>query len=258
MGYTVKVYKSGNTIEIVEYGKPVLFTKAEMDKSPPKGRSLEASEGDKLVNRYQTMRRARTLLRRLVQANNGQWYDNKGSPYKSVFMTLTFAENIKDFETANHEFKLFIKRLGNAVFDRLHRNNLQYVVVPEFQKRGAIHYHLIIFNMPYIKASKIEALWRNGFIKLKAIDHVTNVGAYICKYMGKDLEDERLTGKKCYFTSRGLKKPIQCNLDTRNEEDRKKLESVIQTAQAHAKEKPYQVTYDSDYYELIMYTQYNI
>ena len=40
------------------------------------------------------------------------------------------------------------------------------------------------------------------------IENVNNVGAYVCKYMGKNFEDDRLDGKKRYFSSRGLIKPI--------------------------------------------------
>ena len=33
------------------------------------------------------------------------------------------------------------------------------------------------------------------------------MGAYFCKYLGKEIEDKRLFGRKKYFCSRGLKRP---------------------------------------------------
>jgi len=255
--YNYRIIQAGSTIEIIEYGRPVLG-KVELEKTYRSGRSKDASEVEKIINRYKVMRRARTDLRRLIQANSRQWKDIHGIVYLPIFLTLTFAKNIMDFETANHEFKLFIMRLGNRIGGRTERNCLQYVVVPEFQKRGAIHYHLIIFNLPYIRQRELSDIWRNGRVHIKAIDEVDNVGAYVCKYMGKDLDDERLRGKKCYFSSRGLFKPEIMEIDTDNPGQKKMLESVLQTAQALAKKEPYKVEYPSEYFESIKYTQYTI
>ena len=44
----------------------------------------------------------------------------------------------------------------------------------------------------------------NSANKGKAVD---NVGVYLIKYMNKDLFDERLLGKKSFFTSKNLKRP---------------------------------------------------
>jgi hypothetical protein len=253
--YDFKIITTGNTIEVIQFGVPI--KQGEEIKVSSAGRSKDASEKNKLVNRYTTMRRARTELRRLVQANNRQYRNVRGSPYEPIFLTLTFAENIQDFDTANHEFKLFIMRLGYMVSGKK-ENSIKYVAVPEFQKRGAIHYHLVIFNMPYIPAKKIADIWRNGFIKVNKIDHVDNVGAYICKYLGKDLDDERLRGKKSYFTSRGLIKPTETTYNSRAPGQKEKLEAVIETAQALSKKAPYTVKYPSDHYDVITYTQYNI
>lgn len=253
--HNVKIFRSGNTIEIIEYGRPIIN---ESLRDIRKGRSSSATNEDKLLNRFKVMKRARTNLRRLIEANSYQWRNSRGRPYKPVFITLTFAENVQDFDTANHEFKLFIMRLGNLVGGRESQNCLKYVVVPEFQKRGAIHYHLIIFNMPYIPAKKIADIWRNGFIKVNSIDNVDNIGAYVCKYMGKDLDDERLRGKKSYFSSRGLLKPYEIQLDTSTHEHKKMLEQLIQTAQANAVKTPYSVTYESDYFKSITYSQYTV
>lgn len=253
--HDVKIIQSGNVIEVIQFARPIY---SGMDnKPPPTGRIRDACEEDKSKNRQVTVSRAKSDIRRLVGANSGQWKDETGKPYKPVFMTLTFAENVQDFDTANHEFKLFMLRLGNRVGDRKKQNCLKYVVVPEFQKRGAIHYHLILFNLPYIPQRELKDIWRNGSLHVKAIDSVDNVGAYISKYLRKDLGDERLKGKKCYFTSRGLLQPVKMELNTTDRQQGKMLESVVETAQALAV-REYSVVYSSDYFEAITYTQYTL
>lgn len=124
---------------------------------------------------------------------------------RSTFLTLTFKENIQDIETVNREFTLFIKRLKRY----LKNQQLKYIATWELQQRGAIHYHLVLFSVPYIKNDKLSELWGNGFIKINKIkETVTNeaVGVYITKYFVKDLE-KKANQKKAYFCSRNLIKP---------------------------------------------------
>lgn len=115
----------------------------------PGGRKNNIFDNDKLKNREIVLYRARNEVRRLINANVNRYSDEMNNLLKPVFLTLTFAENIKDLTAANREFRKFMKRLGHFVAkDQAH---VQYVAVPEFQKRGAVHYHLVIFNLPSIK-----------------------------------------------------------------------------------------------------------
>ena len=73
-----------------------------------------------------------------------------------------------------------------------------------------------MFNAPYIKNNKLQEIWGNGFVKINNIDNVDNVGAYVSEYLrqaekgqGHNLEDDRLQGRKSYFSSKGLFKPIE-------------------------------------------------
>jgi uncharacterized short protein YbdD (DUF466 family) len=91
---------------------------------------------------------------------------------------------------------------------------VKYVSVPEFQKRGAVHYHAVFFNLPLInlrdefQTGDFASNWEHGFIKAKKIAGVPNVGNYMTKYMTKDATDRRLVGRKKYFATRGLIQPI--------------------------------------------------
>ena len=106
-----------------------------------------------------------------------------------------------NIQECNLLFKNFIKRLKYKYND-----NLKYLAVIEFQKRGAVHYHVLL-DIPYVPQNTLQELWGNGFVYINAIDHVDNIGAYILKYITKDNNDIRLMGQKAYLYSRNLKQP---------------------------------------------------
>jgi hypothetical protein len=208
-----KIIISGSTLEVYKYkDKPVLydFVIPEHFRKRRKTKILvidEESRLRKMESRKKGMRRAQSILRRLINSNAWRWYKPNNDIFSPVFITLTFAKNVQDTKTANFLFSKFIKRLTYHIGEEK-KSFLKYVVVTEFQKRGAIHYHAIFFNLKFIDSNIFAKIWKQGFVKLNLIDHVTNVGAYVCKYMCKEFEDDRLDGKKRYFSSRGLKKPV--------------------------------------------------
>ena len=153
--YDKKVIIAGNQIEIYKYDEPVLYGYKDIKKGS-RGRQSIATDEDKEINREKVFKRARTNLRRLINCNIES---------DSKFLTLTFKDNITDLDFANNEFKKFIKRL-NYHF----KIKLKYSCVIEFQKRGAIHYHCILYNLNgKIDLNKLSEIWGNGFIKLNKI-----------------------------------------------------------------------------------------
>jgi hypothetical protein len=191
--YKIKIFKFGDIYEVYHYQLPVYMG---FKKSSSKKETSTTKE-EKIDNREKVVTRIRNRVRRLVLAN----FDEN-----SKFFTATFKENITDMDYANREFKKFIQRL------RFRYEDFKYLVVVEFQDRGAIHYHMIS-DFGYIPHSDLERLWGNGFVWIRDLlksnngKPVDNVGAYIVKYMQKDTFDKRLMGKKSYFTSRNLKRP---------------------------------------------------
>lgn len=141
-----------------------------------------------------------------------------------TFTTLTFSENITNIKEANKIFnswKTYIKKL---------KSDFKYICVPEFQKRGAIHYHLLT-NIDYTDFALLSQEerriwnkssgwqigrdikgWRHGHNMTKNLDSINIVG-YISKYITKDI-DNRLWGHRRYLYSQNLKKPeiIELNL----------------------------------------------
>jgi len=139
----------------------------------------------------QSCYRAKDNMRRLIIGN---MHTHKE---KAVFLTLTFKENITELSRANKQFRYFIKRMNGYL-----GYPFRYVAVPEFQMRGAVHYHMIVFNMPFIKGEKIEhEIWKNGATNIKLLKKGHGAFHYITKYMNKNFFDERYRNKKRYFSS---------------------------------------------------------
>jgi len=240
--YKRKIIISGNIVEVYEYDKPILEGYTDTKKNS-KGRQAVANDKNKEINREKVLNRARRDLRRLINSNVNMY----GVPSK--FVTLTFKDDIEDLKKANNEFTKFIKRLK-----RYFGIDIKYAAVPEvqqerFNKYGVKvwHYHVIFFNLPYIKSNDLSDIWKNGFIKINRIDRVNNVGAYICKYMTKDNKD--LVGQKCYFTSRGLKRSIEIK---EKENDR----GISLSTSYPADMLTYENIFINDY-NIILYKQYN-
>lgn len=234
-----KVIVSGGVVEVYEYERPVY--KGFKSKG---GRNQEADEEGKEKNRRDALRRARQEIRRIVNANVGAY----GEHYTAKFLTLTFGNKVTDLDKAHYEFKKFIKRMNYYLYGNK-CGNLRYTAVVEFHKSGAIHYHVIIYNIPYTRVEVIERIWGNGWVWIKKIDDVDNVGAYVCKYMTKDGDDERLRGRKCYFNSRGLFKPLVI-------EDEKKTENIKQSLPDEFMTVSKQ--YENEHFGKISYRQFNL
>lgn len=237
MKYSNKVVLCGNVIEVYKYIGDVSYGY----KTNGKGRAVIADEDNKELNREKVCKRARIDLMRIINTNY-----KKGS---SRFITLTFKENITDLQLANYEFKKFVQRWQYKLGYKL-----QYSVVVEFQKRGAVHYHSIFYNIPHkVNLNDLRAVWGLGSVNVKRINHVDNVGAYMVKYMSKNSDDERLKGQKMYFNSRGLKKPeiiMDCDL----------VNSVLMSLQDQSPK--YSTSYDIFYNDAVqnsvIYKQYII
>jgi hypothetical protein len=186
--YYLLLNECGNQIYIKYYRGGVA-----MGKRSGNGRTYYISkEADK--NRHDAVVKARRRFMMLVQSN----FSNNDK-----FITLTFRENLSDIHQANYEFKKFIERLKYKYGD------FKYIACIEFQKRGAIHYHMIC-SLDYIKKSELASIWRNGFVKINNIKEVDDLGAYLIKYMVKDKDIWKLARNKSYLYSKGLKinKPL--------------------------------------------------
>jgi len=105
---------------------------------------------------------------------------------RTVFLTLTFSA-IPTPHEAKRAFKAFSMRLRRkfpeaSAFWRM-----------EFQERGAIHFHLLVFGMPYWSQKQIQYAWECCTGEYRSIVHVKllrggkrQAMAYVSKYIAKN------------------------------------------------------------------------
>jgi hypothetical protein len=167
----------------IEVGSSRLTTREKRPDLLPRDLSPEKRS----IYAYKASCRAKQNLRRLTFGN---MYN---SPERLKFLTLTFKDNVTDYDYANYEWQKFRQRLNYFTGTKI-----EYVAVHEKQKRGAIHYHAILFNCPYIPQPKILDLWGN-YVFIKEINKTQGTIFYLTKYLTKAFEDPDLRAKKRYF-----------------------------------------------------------
>lgn len=188
-----------------------------------------------LTDRKNNMHKGRNNFRRLITANFNS---------NSKFITLTFKENLKDVKQANYEYMKFIQRLRYK-----YGKDFKYANVIQFQKRGAVHYHMMS-DLPYISQKELEKIWGHGFVGINKITHVDNVGAYMIRYMAEDMADIRLMGQKSYMTSRNLERPREYVGDD--------AQMIIRALELENKKTVYNSSYTTEHLGLALYKQYNL
>lgn len=175
-GYTTKIIKSGNMVEVYRYE----IEQGVSQNIPIErvGRSSVASDEDKKSNRGKVLRRARIEVERLINANYST---------DSKFLTVTYQDNITDVTVSNSDFKNFIKRVEYKIKDKL-----KYLAVTGFQSRGSVHYHVVAFNLPYMRGEELTALWKNGNVKINAISTTEGIIGYLNKNISESFKDTRI------------------------------------------------------------------
>lgn len=202
--YNTKVIETPTTKEVYIYETPIFThsaakqTSAETSTRKTFDEMSARRQYDSLKRKQKHYEQTRWKIARIVDCN----FNNR-----TKFVTLTFKENIQDITVTNKEFKYFIQRLNYSLY-HTKTQLLKYIATWEKQKRGAIHYHVIFFDFPYIAKEKLQDLWSHGFIKINRIDvdSKENRGRYLSKYFGKDL-DVKEHKKKAFFKSQNLKMP---------------------------------------------------
>lgn len=175
----VKVTKTGNITTITacmrECKQTVQKVSAEEYIVLDTGELKQYKKTEKRIENPTSLKQSMRNLRDIINTN---CTDTR----KCKFLTLTFRENMRDFEKLYREVKNFHKRLKYFLKDV----RFEYISVIEPQGRGSLHIHeLLIFTKfaPFIPNSKIEELWRNGFTKVTKIDDIGNVGSYLTAYL---------------------------------------------------------------------------
>lgn len=152
------------------------------------------------------VRRSKIRLRRLINSNLGQYQE------LDKFLTLT-CPDLKDRNEAVRLFKTFIQRLRYSF-----GKQFAYIAVMEIQDGSRledktkatndIHFHTLLFNLPYIPKKTLQEIWGNGIIDIRKIRDYKDPAGYLVNYLVDD-DILNLHGKRTYFPSKNLIKPIE-------------------------------------------------
>lgn len=198
---------------------------------------------------FKNVIRSKIKLQRLIKCNEKEF---------KTFITLTFDKYVTTLTDAYNIFKRFIKRTSKF------QNDFKWICVPEFQKCGKVHYHLItnidLNNTDLIYEQETEKniyyhiktwskLIKNnqeyslGFdcvevVKDKEGNDTKKLCGYIAKYMSKAYIEDCFFNRNRYYTSQNLKQPKEILIDIENEKDNMIFENIM---------KNNEIIYDNSY-----------
>ena len=172
-----------------------------------------------------SIRRASTQMKRLISSNHERHLENENTYFTTKFLTLTLADpSFLSLDKTNPLFTDFIRRLNRHIYGNdLEHRKLLYIAVPERQPdREVIHYHVLLFNMPFIAQKTLQDIWESGLEEViatptnpKGIKGIVDIRVkrswkicfYLTKYLTKNFHDPTLAGKRKYFPSLKLLRP---------------------------------------------------
>lgn len=199
MEYT-KLVQTGNIIEVFRYQRspaiclPEVASRAANKRRGKRGLSKRRSD---------SINRAAVSFRRIVCGNL-----SKGAP---DLLTLSMLD-IVDIRDAYKCYTKFGSRIRKSFGEAV-----AWIAVPEFQARGAVHFHILIWNLPrYVVESErdtrfIQNLWGWGYVDLISTDGSERLAYYLSKYLSKGMSDDRLIGVKAYSATRNIMRPMSIN-----------------------------------------------
>lgn len=226
MIYDVKLIHCGDYIQVYKFD----YERSKLNKKDQENKifNIKKVDTDNLVKESRVQEFKSIMLTNAIRSNlNCQRIAKANRDSWETFITLTFAENITDLNYANNVFHNWVSNIRKL------KKDFKYLAVPEFQKRGAVHYHIlsnlgledkeIILKQKEKKGQAVNCnqlydvrYWSKGFARVDFIKNdYKKIYSYICKYMTKDI-DNKLFGRHRYFNSQNLVKPTEEYLNLNN------------------------------------------
>lgn len=119
----------------------------------------------------------------------------KGGNFNATFLTLTYGQSFPSPTVAKRHLDNFLKRLKRRWS---HSSGFWRF---EFQKRGAPHFHLVLFGLPYLPKDTLKTWWGDvigvqywdvsstrpqpPFTRIEAIKSHKQAARYVSKYVAK-------------------------------------------------------------------------
>jgi hypothetical protein len=169
-------------INLRNYGKGVAEVSWAFVSALPCNKALRGASTNRIYNEDRAARRAKSRLRQLILSAN-----------LTHLLTLTYRENVTDFDRAAADFNRFIRKMKVQLPIWL------YVAVAEQQERGAWHWHLAVRGRQDVEL--IRKLWREvvgeGNIDVSAPKGTRkDQRLYLVQYLGKYLVKSFTTGQR--------------------------------------------------------------
>lgn len=192
--------------KVIKYNSP-LRVKTNYDKVPIIPRIKTDEEKEDSIHR--SVRRSKSVIRDYTLSNDFE-----------LFATFTFNPQKVDRYSFIHcasKMQGWLWRTSRYAKD-LELPDFKYLIVPEFHKDGAIHFHALLQNYPKpLKKTKVIQdgklvynlpSFRFGFTNAKKIDlnATPEIFGYLTKYITKDMP--LVSGRRRYWASKNLTKPI--------------------------------------------------
>jgi len=156
------------------------------------GEIREFEHSENRQQNYNSLRQTFKKLRYLINNN----FIGKAN---ELHITLTYRENVTDTKRLYKDFDKFMKRL--RYFYKGY-STIDYLSVIEPHASGVWHAHLLlrVNDLPkvYIKSKDLEDLWGQGFVKIKSLKNVDNIGAYLSAYLA-DIDLDEVKDKDTAF-----------------------------------------------------------
>jgi len=189
----VKCIKTNTYYEFFETEKPYLLGRSNKGYVSLNKRKKKRNNRSKEYA-LRTVKRSKDNIRRLSIGNFND--------YEVRHLVLTFKNglnfDINNLKECNKRFYLFSQKMNKFYPD------FKYIKVAEYQKRGAVHYH-VICNLRYVSSKDIARIWGYGFIKIGKCPY--NIAQYLLKYIYKSIGDKRFKGSRVWSSSSNLVRP---------------------------------------------------
>lgn len=106
--------------------------------------------------------------------------------FESFFVTLTYSEEMTDFDRAANDYSKFY---DNLKYHYRHYR-LEYLRIIEPTESGVWHIHVLLKASLYverfvIKQEDVQTLWQYGSVKVKQVNDIQGLALYFCTYHSK-------------------------------------------------------------------------
>jgi len=221
MGY-IKVVKSGNLVEKYAYAK-------NLGNHQRAGSTKRDTGGYRknFTRRADNIRRTVQNFRRLVRSNCA----GAESPALVTFTMLQIIPLKTSWSIFTRFFDSFKSVAGRQV---------RYIAVPEFQERGAVHFHVLVWGLEdhwilhegsigtkrtrkrfaaWLESKgygvsemrndrRIQSYWRRGYVDCVPTDGSPALAYYLSKYLSQTMRDPRIGGERAYSYSRNALRSV--------------------------------------------------